>query len=90
MFTVMHDKDGIQTFHKAIRVQRIGPHASIGPECVHLLADPDHKESGVSVAALYGGVVYVMNEKGATVGHYALPSDNRETKTSNTTLKSTA
>lgn len=75
MFTVMHDKDGTQTFHKAMRVQRIGPHANIGPEAVHLLADPGHGEDGVSVSMLRGGVVYVMNDAGATVGHYKLPDE---------------
>ena len=37
------------------------------------LADPGHGESGVSVSKLTGGVVYVMNDKGATVGQFVVP-----------------
>lgn len=66
MFTVLHQRDGIDTFHIAPQVQYVGPHAIEGPHGLRLL---DVVEP---VPTLQGGVVFVMNAQGATVAKYDL------------------
>jgi hypothetical protein len=71
MFTVLHRNDGVDNFHSADRIERIGPHANTGPEGVVLST----KAAGEAIV-LYDGDVFVMNEVGATVATYRIPSRN--------------
>lgn len=68
MFTVLHQKDGVETFHNAEKVTYHGPFAPMQQSDGYAveLVDGDVSRS------LFGGTAYVMNEKGATVGRYIL------------------
>jgi len=74
MFTVSHEKpDGTRAFHKVIRPQFV-PAKGDTPAHVECLDGEggDDAPFDVFIGKLYGGTVYVMNEKGATVGTFRL------------------
>jgi hypothetical protein len=70
MFTILHQKDGTEAFHSAISVHYHGP---FSPR--HQTSDSAYfleivqEDSTFEVA---GGMAYVMNAAGATVGKYFL------------------
>ena len=75
MFTVSHEKpDGTRAFHKVIRPQFV-PAKDGQPAFVDCL-DGEGVEGDapldVFIGQLFGGTVYIMNEKGATVGTFRL------------------
>lgn len=74
MFTVMHNVGGVDTFYTAYNVERVGPHADQGQECIHIALKETDQENGTQLM-LTGGTVFVMNEAGATVAKYHLPED---------------
>lgn len=74
MFTIMHEKDdGTQELFSAVNVQYVPPTEENGMCAgVHLLAAPGEATVGVRCGHLKVGKVFVMNDKGATVGKYYL------------------
>ena len=74
MFTVMHEKpDGSQELFTAVEVQYIPPTEKMsGSDGVHLLCGPTEGGPGLRCGRLKEGTVFVMNDKGATVGRFYL------------------
>lgn len=68
MFTVMHQKDGIEAFHSAESVVYHGPFSPRqNPDgCFLEIVKSDNTFDVI------GGMAYVMNASGATVGKYVL------------------
>jgi hypothetical protein len=74
MFTVQHERpDGTKTFHKVISPQFVPAKDKEGAHVECLNKDGgDDAPLDVFIGKLRGGKVYVMNEKGATVGSFRL------------------
>lgn len=72
MFTVQHEHpDGRKDFHKVVRPQFVPTN---GDALSHLdcLAGTGPSIPDAFIGKLQGGVVYIMNERGATVGTFRL------------------
>lgn len=74
MFTIMHRQmDGSEELFSAVEVQYIPETDGAGQTAgLHLLAGPDQAGPGVRCGKLTDGTVFVMNDKGATVGRFYL------------------
>lgn len=75
MFTVSHEKpDGSRNFHKVVRPVFV-PAKDGQPPYLECLDEEDVEGDpplDVFIGRLIGGTVYIMNEKGATVGMFRL------------------
>jgi hypothetical protein len=70
VFTIMQRINGSDLFFSAENVHYVGPFSeSEGPSDTIVLLQEDGVKSH-----LIGGEVFVMNERGATVGRYVLPN----------------
>lgn len=74
MFTVMHQRsDGSQELFTAVSVQHIPASEMAGNSAgVHLLCGPDEGGPGIKCGHLKDGTIFVMNDKGATIGQFNL------------------
>lgn len=75
MFTVMHERmDGSQELFTVMSVQYLPVRGTTTDDAagVHLLCGPSEAGPGIRCGHLKDGRVFVMNDKGATVGRFYL------------------
>lgn len=71
MLTVNHTANGIETIYQTTVATYYSPDAPIGPGGLNI----DHPDPSSNAAKLLqDGMAFVMNEAGATVAKYVLPS----------------